>query len=178
MLFRSGQRIINATAAQNRWPLVLADVGCAFLRGLTFQELADLEGTPVRQVCMELPKCSVPLLKMLDGYKDFSSVLETLEMLRPGFGLKDAPYAWGRRLDAHMRTMQKMYPIHADKKLYVDHSAEQPRRLRKMSSSHIDDIKATGGEDTLQRMLQLLKEAFGDLKVQWFVFECCGEHHW
>ena len=92
---RWGQRIVTAIAAQKGWPIVIADVGCAFLRGLTFKELAELQGTPVRVVCMELPADSVALLRTIPGFETFSLAVEVLELDKPGFGLKDAPHAWG-----------------------------------------------------------------------------------
>ena len=39
---RWGQRIVCSVSAQNQWTMLSADVGTAFLRGLTFPELAAI----------------------------------------------------------------------------------------------------------------------------------------
>ena len=64
-----------------------------FLRGLLFSEIAKLDGEVRRSVQFLVPEGSIPLLRQLEGYEDFDGNVECLEMLRAGFGLKDAPQA-------------------------------------------------------------------------------------
>eukprot|EP00959_Pyramimonas_sp_CCMP1952_P090509 1894781-Pyramimonas_sp.AAC.1 len=46
---RQSQRIVNFIAASRpKWVLWSCDVGSAFLKGLTFQDVADLTGEPLR----------------------------------------------------------------------------------------------------------------------------------
>ena len=37
------------------------------------------------------------------------------------------------------------------------------------------DLMGFAIEERLEKMLKLLKDDFGELKVKWYVFECCGE---
>ena len=81
-------------AVQNDWTLFSADVSQAFLQGMSFDEVANLKGEVKRSVQFEVPPGSVPILRMLEGYEDFVGGTEVLDMLRGGFGLKDAPRLW------------------------------------------------------------------------------------
>ena len=47
---RWSQRLVCSTAATRRWPLVSVDVEKAFLQGMTYQELSQLTGEPIRDV--------------------------------------------------------------------------------------------------------------------------------
>ena len=91
---RWGQRVVNSVAAQKGWTIFTADVSQAFLRGLTFEQAAQIKGEVQRQVQFEVPPRSVAVLKQLSGYEDYDPMTEVLNMLRCGFGLKDAPRLW------------------------------------------------------------------------------------
>ena len=63
----------------------------AFLRGITFKRLAELDTTqPLRVVEISLPPGTDQLLRTLPGMEDFDGTTECLSLLKPGFGLKDA----------------------------------------------------------------------------------------
>ena len=53
---RWGQRAVVATAVNNQWPICSMDVGEAFLKGLTFEEVQERRGGPRRQVSLMLPR--------------------------------------------------------------------------------------------------------------------------
>ena len=84
---RWGQRMVNSVAAQHGWPLFVADVSQAFLRGLTFEQAAQLKDEVSRDVQFTVPPGSASILKRLPGYQDFNPLTEVLRMLRCGFGL-------------------------------------------------------------------------------------------
>eukprot|EP00972_Heterocapsa_arctica_P014015 2065688-Heterocapsa_arctica.AAC.1 len=65
---------------------------------MTFEQIQKLTGNARRQVQLELPNPSVALLRRLPTYGDFNPALECLDMIRPGFGLVDAPRAWSMAL--------------------------------------------------------------------------------
>jgi hypothetical protein len=52
---RWGQRLINSVCVQRNWPLFIADVSTAFLQGLSFAELAELQGGEAREVAFTMP---------------------------------------------------------------------------------------------------------------------------
>ena len=60
---RWGQRLVNSVAAQYKWPLFTADVSQAFLRGLTFEQAAQLKDEVHRDVQFTVPPGSVNILK-------------------------------------------------------------------------------------------------------------------
>lgn len=88
------QRVLVIVAAQQGWDLWSADISEAFLRGLTFEELQRDGVNELRRVELELPPGGEQLLCLVPGYSDFTPVTEALVMLKPGFGLKDAPGLW------------------------------------------------------------------------------------
>ena len=85
---RWGQRLVNSIAVQHGWPLFVADVSQAFLRGLTFEQASHMKDEAQRSVQFTVPPGSVPILQQLPGFSDFNPVTEVLRMLRCGFGLK------------------------------------------------------------------------------------------
>ena len=100
---RWGQRIVNSVAAQNRWEIFTADVSQAFLRGLTFEQTAQMKDEVRREVQFTVPPGSAELLKKLPGYENFNAMLEVLRLLRCGFGLKDAPRLWNKLLTEELK---------------------------------------------------------------------------
>ena len=60
---RWGQRLVNSVAAQQGWPLFTADVSQAFLRGLTFEQAAQMKKDEVqRDVQFTVPPGSLHIL--------------------------------------------------------------------------------------------------------------------
>ena len=103
---RWGQRLLWAISVQQGWPLKSADVSEAFLRGLSFEELhrsgVDKE---LREVQLLLPPGSLELIRSVPGLESFDPETEVLHLLKPGFGLKDAPRLWNLALK---RVLQKV----------------------------------------------------------------------
>ena len=95
---RWSQRIVNFMVVQKGWRLFSADVGQAFLRGLSFEQIQEMDGEVYRDVQFTVPPGSVPILQTLQGYANFDPIQEVLAMLRAGFGLKDAPRLWQKKL--------------------------------------------------------------------------------
>ena len=82
---RWSQRIVNFMVVQKGWRLFSADVGQAFLRGLSFKQIQEMDGEVHRDVQFTVPPGSVPILQKLTGYADFDPIREVLSMLRAGF---------------------------------------------------------------------------------------------
>ena len=90
---RWGQRLICSAAVQQNWELFTWDISTAFLQGISFEELAQITGTPVRQVAMRPPKGTEQFFKEMPGL-NVSFDTHVLLMLKAVYGLKDAPRAW------------------------------------------------------------------------------------
>ena len=83
---RWGQRIVNSVAAQQGWEIFTADVSQAFLRGLTFEQTAQMKYEVWREVQFTVPPGSVEMLKKFTG-----------------FGLKYAPRLWNKLLTEELK---------------------------------------------------------------------------
>ena len=186
---RWGQRIVNSVAVQKQWELFTADVSQAFLRGLTFAEAAKLKDEVHRNVQFCMPPGSNGILQKLPGYSDFDSLREVLEMLRCGFGLKDAPRLWNKvlrqlLLDLGMRSLQ------SDEQLFVWHDGTEvlggrdapdlslfAPSCKLVLSTHVDDLKGAGQKEYREKLLTALQQRFGQLKMKHGQFECVGVMH-
>ena len=171
---RWGQKLLLVVIAQRGWKLYSFDVSQAFLRGITFQELSDSgESQVMRHVELDLPPGSVSLLQSLPGYSDFNAATETLSLIKPGYGLKDAPRLWNLALtrclvEAGLRKLQ------GDEQLFVKHVGGV---LVLIVSTHVDDLKAGGEDAEITALVKLLESRFDALKTQIGEFEHLGLVH-
>jgi hypothetical protein len=170
---RWGQRLICSAAVQQNWELFTWDISTAFLQGISFEELAQITGTPVRQVAMRPPKGTEQFFKEMPGL-NVSFDTHVLLMLKAVYGLKDAPRAWRIRLD---RALQELggRPLHSDTALYVWHDNDGKMLL--LLSTHVDDKKGAGEQPTKKLVKQGLEKLFGKVKEQVGMFEHCGIMH-
>eukprot|EP00972_Heterocapsa_arctica_P006194 910881-Heterocapsa_arctica.AAC.1 len=59
------------------------------------KELAAQTGSRVRSIQLDLPQEGGAMLRTRKGYINFDEIFQTVNMLKPGFGTKAAPGAWG-----------------------------------------------------------------------------------
>lgn len=168
---RWGQRIVCSVAVQRLWALFSADVATAFLQGLTFQELAKLSNTAVRQIAFVPPVGSEQYFQELEP--KYVPWRDVLELLKPAYGLRDAPLAWRTRL-VQVLTSIGGHGLHTDPNLFVWFSGGL---LTCILSTHVDDLKGAGNDSQVKLILSALERAFGKLKVSMRVFEHCGIKH-
>ena len=171
---RWGQRLVISIAVQRNWKLWVTDISTAFLQGMTFDELAKLTGSEVRDVAFVPPKGSEQYITELDGYRDFNFSTEVLRLLKAAYGLRDAPRAWRIRLDTELRRLGGTVLL-TDKSLYCFYGAKG--ELEAILSTHVDDIKGAGTEVRTKAILLGLQNAFGKLKTQTDNFVHCGLMH-
>ena len=76
---RYSQRILVSVAAQNQWDICTTDISKAFLQGVTYKELAEATGEPLREVNCVLPAYCVAVLRTLPGYEQKFSLARSLE---------------------------------------------------------------------------------------------------
>ncbi|CAE7553939.1 RE2 [Symbiodinium sp. CCMP2456] len=126
-------RLLLAIAVQQGWPLKSADVSEAFLRGLSFEELhrtgVDKE---LREVQLLLPPGSLELIRAVPGLENFNPETEVLHLLKPGFGLKDAPRLWNLALKRVLKKVG-LRPTNVDPQLYVLHAEGRLILYKKLS---------------------------------------------
>ena len=135
---RNSQRIVTSEAAVRGWPLTTLDVKKAFLKGITYDELARTTGETRREVNFESDAGSVAVLKKCKGYEDFDLTREVLHMLKPGTGCKDAPRFFSIQLTKAIDDTFGARPTTYDPQLIVRHGDFE---LNFLGTKHVDDIK-------------------------------------
>ena len=167
------QRLLLALAVEHDWEVHALDVSEAFLRGLTFEQVSAETGEPLRSVQLQLPDGVGEVLREVPGLQDFDFAQEVLDMLKPGYGLKDAPRLWSKRLRKCLENMM-LKPLHVDPQTYVLHEGGQ---LRCILTVHVDDLKLAGFKDAVLRIIKGLQDDFDKIKLEKNDFEHLGLKH-
>eukprot|EP00971_Amphidinium_carterae_P093502 1850478-Amphidinium_carterae.1 len=95
---KTAQRIVSSACMWHPlFRLSSIDISSAFARGMTFKELDELGDAP-RTVEMEVSAADAHLVRLQTGFSTFNEMKECLLLIKPVYGLKDAPRAWERRL--------------------------------------------------------------------------------
>ena len=170
---RWAQRLVVSESVLRSWPLVAADIRKAFLQGITYEELAQISGEPVREVNFTLPRDSWPILRMIPGYEDFDINSEVLHCEKPGTGLREAPRCFSLKF-------RKVTQALGLRSCSVEPELEMMHRQNKLVAllcKHIDDVKITASADVIKYIITGLEKVFGALDVEWNRFTNCGIRH-
>ena len=159
------------------------DVPKAFLQGVTYEELAERTGEPMREVNLELTRAAAELLKHVPGFEDFNWQTEVLHNDKPGTGLVDAPRAFSMKVGQVLEQCG-LRPISVDEEVWVlteqqgnSHKDSEAGALRLLLTKHVDDLKMTGPKERIQKVLDALEKVFGKLVEHWDQFTNCGMRH-
>ena len=173
---RPAQRIIVSEAVVRRWPLTTIDIRKAFLKGLTYKELAETTQEPAREVNFELAADAVAVLRMCKGYEDFDHRTEVLHMDKPGTGCKDAPRCFSLKLNRATNDIFGARPLTHDDQFIVRHRS---RDLDFIGTKHVDDLKVGCCEEILTEFIRVLEQVFGkgELDITTLNFTNCGVRH-
>jgi hypothetical protein len=175
---RTSQKLVASEAAARGWPMAAVDVRKAFLKGISYEDLAKETGEPRREVCFELSEQACAVLRTLEGYEDFDWRTEVLGCERPGTGCKDAPRCWSMQLTKVTQVAWGAKPTTHDDHLLVRHQKED-NELDFIATEHVDDIKPACPMDILKQLLLILEQAFGkgELEITVEDFDCCCMRH-
>ena len=81
---RTSQRLLASEAACHPdWILASLDIDKAFLKGLTYRELAEATGENERIVCFKLPPGSADILRTFPGFEDYDETRHCLQSIKP-----------------------------------------------------------------------------------------------
>jgi len=141
-----------------KWTLSTADISKAFLQGITYQQLHEQTGQPLRDVAFSLPQATVPALQKLEGYTKFDPRSEVLRLLKPGIGLKDAPQCFSLRLKRVTEACGLKQAL-LDSELLFRH--DQQGNLIFVMSIHVDDLKFAGLPHITAEVVQRVQATFG-----------------
>ena len=103
-------------------------------------------------------------------FKDFDPATETLSMVKPIYGLKDAPRAWQQKLNSILLSFG-MKQLLADEQVFVlfETLVKKPKLLC-ILSTHVDDLKGGAKKAVAMALLAHIEKAAGKLKQEWTVF--------
>lgn len=167
-------RIFAATAVNTRRPLTSMDVSEAFLKGLAFEETAEQDGVR-RRAYFDLPKEEdYAIILSICGLSYALLVTEwledlTLEALKGGFGLKDAPRRFRLRLDSVFKhftlrpsiydvCVYYLYPAEVVQRRLEEKRQVQERALR-------NEKEATSRKTRKQMIIKDISTVLWDLAV-------------
>ena len=173
---RMAQKLTVSEACVRKWPLTTVDVRKAFLKGLTYEELAATTNEPKRDVNFDLDKDSVAMLRLIPGFESFDPVRETLHNDKPGTGFKDAPRCFSLKLARGTLGTFGAKPLTHDDQLIVRH---QRGTLDFIATVHVDDIKVACPPSVLKEFIHVLENLFGkkELEITYHEFTNCGMRH-
>ena len=182
---RYAQRMLVSEAVLRKWDLGTTDISKAFLQGVTYKELAEATGEPLREVNFTLPSYAVALLKQIPGWEDFDPTTEVIHCEKPGTGCNDAPRCFSIKLAKVTRDICGMIPCTADNELCMLHKpcpshqkdGKGTMRLVAVMTKHVDDLKVTGEKSVIIWILEQIQKVFGQLKIEWNNFTNCGVRH-
>ena len=102
---RGANRKLLASAAARKKNMIIAslDIDDAFLKCLTYEELAAATGEKERLACFALPPGSAAVLGQLPGFANGDEAKRCLQRLKPGTGTGNAPRAFSLKLRAITR---------------------------------------------------------------------------
>ena len=171
---RYSQRLVCSEAVVRGWPICTTDISKAFLQGVTYEELSQLTGEPIREVNFTLPRACTDILRQVPGFEDFDENMEVLHCDKPGTGLVDAPRAFSMKLSMVTKDQCHMMPTTVDNELCVKF---ERGTLICIMAKHVDDLKLTGDKKIIVWVLQQIEKVFGELKIIWHEFTNCGIRH-
>jgi hypothetical protein len=172
---RHTQRLLVSEAVCRGWDIVSVDISKAFLQGVTYKELAEATGEPLREVNFYLPEYSVAFLRLLPGWESFDPRYEVINCIKPGTGCNDAPRCFSLKLAKITRDTCGLVACTVDGELCMKHDAN--KNLIALMAKHVDDLKMAGLRDIIIKIIQLIEQVFGKLKIEWNNFTNCGVRH-
>ena len=159
---RYAQRITCAITPQMGWDICIADISKAFLKGVTYTELAKITGEPLREVNFYLPQYCTPLIRQVPGFEHFDPIREVIHCDKPGTGSVDAPRCFSLKLK-QVTDKIGMKSCTIDPELCIMHkqrssasSSNQRNNLDTLvalMTKHVDDLKICGTKDAVTWIL-------------------------
>ena len=171
---RVAQKLIVSEAVRQKRVLLTTDISKAFLQGVTYKELSELTGKPMREVNFYLPMSNVHLLRQVPGFESFDPQKEVLHCDKPGTGLVDALRAFTMKLSLVTRDKCGLIPSKVDPELCMRHDNGAHTCIM---TKHVDDLKIAGRHDIVKYIIKQLQDVFGELKVIQGDFTNCGVRH-
>jgi hypothetical protein len=139
---------------------------------MTFQQLSELDDLPERVIAFEPPRGSESLINELPGHESYNSAQHVLRLLKPAYGLRDAPKAWRTALDKCLQS-HGLHQIVTDSGIYCSYDSSGSLEL--ILSCHVDDLNIAAKDAPYARLKSALEKSFGKLTEK-CAYESSLEH--
>ena len=156
---RVSQRIVVSEAAVQGWQLTAIDVKMAFLKGITYKQLAELTGDPVREVNFQVTAEVAAILRTIKGFDQFDHRTQVLSNLKPGTGTNDAPRCFAIKLTWATNDRFGAKATSHDPQLIVRH--DKYNKLDFIATKHVEDIKVPCMPHVLAEFISMREGMFG-----------------
>jgi hypothetical protein len=178
---RYSTRIVSSHSTEHGYAMWSLDVSGAFLKGLTFDEINAMSRDGlIREVQLMVDANTAIVLRKFKGWEDFDHQIHCLRVLRPIWGLKDAPRLFTLKLGKVMASTGH-YATKTDNKLYMHHSAASTPQRRKICDSlvcgHLDDLKGSSKPELRTALQNAMDEIFGKCSKHIGTFTYLGVEH-
>ena len=136
--------------------IVWLDIDKAYLKGLTYSELAAATGEKERMACVALPPGSASVPRSLLGFESCDEARRCLQRLKPGAGSKDAPRAFSLKLRTITRGIG-LQPASYDEEFETSASL--------LTAKYVDDINVACTEAQIYTYVTCVENTFGACKL-------------
>lgn len=172
----AAHRLLSSKAANSKMALRSYDVCEVFMKGINFETLKRNTGIE-REVYFDPPVGSMKIL--YEMYPDNYKLLEelqgpeeaTLQSLKGGYGLVDAPLLWRKELDSFMTEECKFRSSRHDECLY---NKARWHGKHQHADVHVDDIEMPATEEDHREFHRRLEKRYGKVKLQEYHFKHYG----
>eukprot|EP00959_Pyramimonas_sp_CCMP1952_P352558 7386521-Pyramimonas_sp.AAC.1 len=137
----------------------------AFLKGLTYQELAEATGEKERGARFTSPPGSATVLRALPGFERYDEPKHCLQRLKPGTGTRDAPLAFSFK---HRRATRGfgLRPTSYDEEFETGNNL--------LTAKHVNGIDMAGTEGTIDKYIKCVGDTFGKCKLNKHTYTNCA----
>ena len=127
----------------------------------------------LRKVWLKVDQKTATILRTFKGWETFNPQTECMFIVRPIWGLKDAPRLFTLKLAQVMKAC-KYEPNCTDKKLYMKHVAG---KCVSLAGGHMDDLKGASSEKERLLLTKSLEDIFGTCTKKLGTFMYLGVQH-
>ena len=169
---RMSQRIVSSECSchqdgrpEDRWILITVDIEKAFLLGMSYTEIHETTGEPLREVFFSVPNGSEHILRQITGFESYDPRKHCLKCKVPGTGTADAPRAFSLKLAKITRGAEADYhPCPMDPELEMRHGYDKQGNcpILGIVAKHVDDLKIAGPRRDTARIQRILERTFGN----------------
>lgn len=126
-------------------------MSAAFAKGMTFTELSELTGTQLRSEQFDLRGEDIRLLRQIPGFESVDPARESLDMVKPIYGLQ--------LLRAFGST-----PLFSDAQRYIKVVFDKgARKTAMLLSTHVDDLKGCSTKAEADACVVFMEKSFGGM---------------